>query len=41
VGKRVAIPKQMEFDWGYLWAEIDILAGDVNVWFLPEMNGET
>jgi transposase len=41
VGERVAIPKQMEFDWGYLWTEIDVLSGDVNVWFLPEMNGET
>jgi transposase len=41
VGKRVAIPKQMEFDWGYLWAEIDPLAGELNVWLLPEMNGDT
>lgn len=41
MGERVAIPKQMEFDWGYLWAEIDVLAGEVNVWFLPEMNGST
>jgi transposase-like protein len=41
VGKRVAIPKQMEFDWGYLWAEINVLSGEVNVWFLPEMNGAT
>ena len=41
VGERVVIPKQMEFDWGYLWTETDVLAGDLNVWFLPEMNGET
>ena len=41
VGERVAIPKQMEFDWGYLWAEIDVLAGELNVWLLPEMNGDT
>ena len=31
----------MEFDWGYLWAEIDVLAGELNVWLLPEMNGDT
>jgi transposase-like protein len=30
----------MKFQWGYLWAEIDVLAGEVNVWLLPEMNGE-
>ena len=41
VGERVSIPKQMEFDWGYLWAEIDALAGELNVWFLPEMKGVT
>lgn len=41
VGERVAIPKQMEFDWGYLWAEINVVSGGVNVWFLPEMNGAT
>ena len=41
VGERVAIPKQMEFDWGYFWAEIDVLAGELNVWLLPEMNGDT
>jgi hypothetical protein len=41
VGERVPIPKQMEFQWGYLWAEIDVLAGEVNVWLLPEMNGAT
>ena len=40
VGERVPIPKQMKFQWGYLWAEIDVLAGEVNVWLLPEMNGE-
>jgi hypothetical protein len=38
---RVPIPKQMEYEWGYLWAEIDVLAGEVNVWLLPEMNGAT
>ena len=41
VGERVGIPKQMEFQWGYLWAEIDVLEGEVNVWLLPEMNGST
>ena len=41
VGVRAPIPKQMEFDWGYLWAEIDVLAGELNVWLLPEMNGDT
>jgi len=41
VGERVPIPKQMAFQWGYLWAEIDVLAGEVNVWLLPEMNGVT
>ena len=40
VGERVTVPKQMEFDWGYLWAEIDVLSGEFNVWLLPEMNGE-
>jgi len=40
VGERVAIPKQMEFEWGYLWAEVDVLAGEFNVWLLPEMNSE-
>lgn len=40
VGERVIVPKQMEFEWGYLWAEIDPLSGDVNVWLLPEMNKE-
>lgn len=40
VGERVPIPKQMEFQWGYLWAEIDALAGELNVWLLPEMNGD-
>ena len=39
VGQRVPIPKQMQFQWGYLWTEIDVLAGEVNVWLLPEMNG--
>lgn len=39
VGERVAIPKQMEFSWGYLWAEVDVIAGELNVWLLPEMNG--
>ena len=41
VGQRVPIPRQMEFEWGYLWAEIDVLAGELNVWLLPEMNGAT
>ena len=40
VGQRVPVPTQMEFEWGYLWAEIDVLSGDINVWLLPEMNGE-
>lgn len=40
VGERVPIPKQMTFEWGYLWAEIDVLSGELNVWLLPEMNGE-
>jgi hypothetical protein len=31
----------MEFEWGYLWTEIDVLAGELNVWLLPEMNGAT
>lgn len=39
VGERVTVPKQMEFEWGYLWAEADVLAGELNVWLLPEMNG--
>ena len=39
VGQRVPIPKQMQFQWGYLWTERDVLAGEVNVWLLPEMNG--
>ena len=39
VGERVPIPKQMKFQWGYLWVEIDVFAGEVNVWLLPEMNG--
>lgn len=38
VGERVSVPKQMEFEWGYLWAEIDVLSGDVNPWLVPEMN---
>ncbi len=29
----------MKYEWGYLWAEVDVLAGEVNVWLLPEMNG--
>jgi transposase len=29
----------MEFEWGYLWAEVDPLAGELNFWLLPEMNG--
>ena len=41
MGERVLIPRQMEYEWGYLWAEIDVLAGEVNVWLLPEMNGAT
>jgi transposase len=40
VGERVTVPKQMEFEWGYLWAEIDVVLGEFNVWLLPEMNGE-
>jgi transposase-like protein len=40
VGERVAIPKQMEFEWGYLWAEVEPLTGEINVWLLPEMNTE-
>ena len=40
VGQRVPIPKQMEFEWGYLWAEIDVISGELNVWLLPEMNSE-
>lgn len=39
VGERVSVPKQMEFQWGYLWAEADVLAGELNIWLLPEMNG--
>jgi len=38
VGQRVRIPKQMEFEWGYLWAEIEPSSGDFNIWLLPEMN---
>lgn len=38
VGERVRIPKQMEFEWGYLWAEIEPSSGDFNIWLLPEMN---
>ncbi len=41
VGERVPIPKQMKFEWGYLWAEIDVLGGEPNVWLLPTMNGAT
>jgi len=41
VGERVPIARQMEFQWGYLWAEINVLTGGVNVWLLPEMNGTT
>ena len=40
VGERVPVPKQMSFEWGYLWAEIDVISGDVNAWLLPEMNEE-
>lgn len=40
VGERVVIPKQMKFDWGYLWAEIEPLTGEINIWLLPEMNRE-
>jgi len=39
VGKRIPVPHQMEFEWGYLWAEVDPLAGELNFWLLPEMNG--
>lgn len=39
VGERIPIPKRMKFEWGYLWAEIDIWAGELNVWLLPVMNG--
>lgn len=38
VGERVSVPHQMEFQWGYLWAEVDLLAGELNFWLLPEMN---
>jgi transposase len=31
----------MKFQWGYLWAEIDVLGGELNVWLLPTMNGAT
>ena len=41
VGERVPIPRQMKFEWGYLWAEIDVLCGEVNIWLLPIMNGES
>lgn len=40
VGERVRIRKQMEFEWGYLWAEIEPSSGDFNIWLLPEMNTE-
>ena len=40
VGQRVVIPKQMEYEWGYLWAEVEPLTGDINIWLLPEMNKE-
>ena len=40
VGERVPVPTQMEFEWGYLWAEIDVISGELNVWLLPQMNGE-
>ncbi len=39
VGERIPIPKQMKFQWGYLWAEIDVLVGELNIWLLPVMNG--
>lgn len=39
VGERVSVPRQMEFEWGYLWMEVDPLAGELNFWLLPEMNG--
>ena len=38
VGERVRIPKQIEFEWGYLWAEVEPVSGDINVWLLGEMN---
>jgi hypothetical protein len=28
----------MEFEWGYLWAEVEPSSGDFNIWLLPEMN---
>jgi len=28
----------MEFEWGYLWVEVEPSSGDVNLWLLPEMN---
>lgn len=41
VGQRVRIPKQMEFEWGYLWAEVEPLSGDITLWLLPEMNASS
>ena len=40
VGERVSVPHQMEFEWGYLWVEVDPLAGELNFWLLPAMNNE-
>lgn len=40
VGKRVFVPLQMEFKWGYLWAEVDVLSGEVQVFLASEMYGE-
>lgn len=40
VGKRAALPSQMEFKWGYLWAEVEVLSGEVQVFLTSGMDGE-
>lgn len=40
VGERVAVPRQMEFEWGYLWVEADVAEGEINFWVAGGMDGE-
>ena len=40
IGHRLPLPKQIEFKWGYLWAEVEVLSGEVNVWLVEKVDKE-
>jgi len=40
VGERVRVPKQTEFEWGYVWVEAEPVSGDMNVWLVPQIDKE-